>query len=79
MKIKVELEKGETVEAADEFLAKALAAKTECEHGERYSDDAINEAHDHICKLFNSLTTDLHLTIKDIVEDATRTKNPGQN
>jgi hypothetical protein len=76
MKIKVELAKGESVEQADEFLAKALAAKTECDHGERYSDNAMNEAHDHICGLFNHLTKDLHSTVKDIIEDATGTKSP---
>lgn len=75
MKIKVELEKGETVEQADEFLAKALVKKTECEHGEKYSDDAMNEAHDHICGLFTTLTKDLQLTVKDIIEDATGTKS----
>ena len=74
MKIKVELEKGETVEDADEFMAKALTSKSECEHDERYSDDAMNEAHDHIRGLFNSLTKDLHIEIKDIIQDATGTK-----
>ena len=73
MKIKVELGEGETVADADEFLAKALASKSECEHGEKYSDEAMNEAHDHICGLFGSLTKDLQTSIKDIIEDATRT------
>ena len=75
MKIKVDLAPGETVEQADEFIAKALAAKSECDHGERYSDNAMNEAHDHICSLFNNLTKELHTTIKDIIEDATGTKS----
>lgn len=74
MKIKVELGEGETVADADEFMAKALSKKSECDHGERYSDSAMNEAHDHICGLFSNLTKDLHTTIKDIIEDATRTK-----
>jgi len=75
MKIKVELDKGETVEEADEFLAKALSAKAECEHGEKYSDNAMNEAHDHICGLFNAMTKDLHTSVKDIIEHATGTKS----
>ena len=75
MKIKVELSQGETVEQADEFLAKALSAKSECDHGERYSDNAMNEAHDHVCGLFNSLTKDLHSSVKDINEHATGTKS----
>lgn len=79
MKIKVELAPGETVEQADEFMAKALSAKSECENDERYSDDAMNEAHDHICGLFNSLTKDLHASIKDIIEDATGTKSSRPN
>ena len=75
MKIKVELDKGETVDQADEFMAKALAAKADCEHGEKYSDDAMNEAHEHICGLFSALTKDLHSSVKDIIEDATGTKS----
>lgn len=79
MKIKVELAEGETVEQADEFMAKAMAVRAECDHGERYSDDAMNEAHEHICGLFKNLTKDLNSTIKDIIEDATGTKSPRQN
>lgn len=74
MKIKVELSNDETVEEADEFLMKAISTKAECNHGERYSDDAMNEAHAHICKLFETLTLELQTTIKDIIEHATRTK-----
>lgn len=74
MKIKVELENEETIEQADEFIMKAISNKTECTHGERYSDDAMNEAHDHICSLFANLTKDLELNVKDIIEHATRTK-----
>lgn len=75
MKIKVELDNGETVEQADDFIMKALAKKTECDHGEQYSDEAMNEAHTHICGLFTSLTKDLHSEIKDIIEHATGTKS----
>lgn len=79
MKIKVELEKGETVAKADEFLAKALVAKSECDHGEKYSDEAMNEAHEHICASFRNMTNDLHQHIKEIIEDATGTKSSRQN
>lgn len=74
MKIKVELEQGETIEDSEEFLAKALKVKSECDHGERYADDALNEAHDLICQRFDQMMQGLASNIKDIVEDATRTK-----
>lgn len=75
MKIKVELANGETVEQADDFILKAISRKSECDHGEQYSDEAMNEAHDHICGLFSSMTKDLHTEVKDIIEHATGTKN----
>ncbi len=75
MKIKVELENGETVEQADDFILKAISRKTECDHGEQYSDEAMNEAHDHICSVFGAMTKDLHREIKDIIEHATGTKS----
>ena len=79
MKIKVELADGETVEQADEFILKAISKKTECDHGEQYSDEAMNEAHEHICGLFRNLTKGLQCEIKDIIEHATGTKSPRQN
>lgn len=79
MKIKVELEKDETVEQADEFLAKALVRKNECDHGEKYADEAMNEAHAHICGLFANLSQDLQTEIKEIIEHATGTKSSRQN
>lgn len=48
MKVKVNLENGETLEQAEEKLEKALKAKRECAHGEQYCDPAMNEFHDHI-------------------------------
>jgi hypothetical protein len=79
MKIKVELEQNETIGDAEEVLQKALNVKQECDHGERYSDDAMNEAHTLICEQFDSLLTNLQQEIKDIVKDATRTAHTRQD
>ena len=76
MKIKVELANGETVEQADDFILKAISRKSECDHGEKYADEAMNEAHSHICNLFGAMTKDLHSEVKDIIEHATGTKSP---
>lgn len=50
MKVKVDLDKGETLEQADEKLEKALKAKKECVHGEQYDDDIYNQLHEEICQ-----------------------------
>jgi hypothetical protein len=75
LKVKVELEGAETVEQANEFITKALVTQSECQHGERYADGAMNDAHDHIVGLFSSLNKDLHSEIKEIIEHATGTKS----
>lgn len=75
MKIKVEIEGENTIEDAVEFMAKTMNKTAECAHGERYADDAMNEAHDHIVSLFSSLSKDLHSEIKEIIEHATGTKS----
>lgn len=49
MKVKVELERGETIEDADAFLAKAIKQKHECSGGERYADDWLNELEAYVC------------------------------
>ncbi len=74
MKIKVELEQGETLEDSEEFLAKALKIKSECDHGERYSDEAMNEAHELICSKFQSLLNSINSEVEEIV-NAARTTN----
>lgn len=49
MKVKVELEKHEHIEDAEEFLAKAVSAKQECSGGERYADEWLNELEAYVC------------------------------
>jgi hypothetical protein len=75
MKIKVELQPGENLADAEELMEKALKAKSECDHGERYTDDAMNEAHSLICARFNGLLNNLQTDIEEILRDATGTKN----
>lgn len=73
MKIKVELQKGETLEDAEELMEKALKAKSECDHGERYSDEALNEAHDLICSRFQNLLNNINLEVGEIINAARAT------
>lgn len=48
MKTKIVLERGETLQEAEEKLEKALKIKKECSHGEQYCDPVLNEFHDQI-------------------------------
>ncbi len=48
MKLRVELDKDETVEQADELILKAVQAKHECSGGERYADDWLNELEGYV-------------------------------
>lgn len=75
MKINVELKPGENLADAEELMEKALKAKSECDHGERYTDEVMNEAHSLICDRFSSLLNNLQIEIEEIVRDATGTKN----
>jgi hypothetical protein len=77
MRIKVELDKGETLLDAEEFMEKALKAKSECDHGERYADDAMNKAHDLICQRFDDMMQEITNSIKGVAEDVFRTKISG--
>jgi hypothetical protein len=63
MKVKIFLDKSETLESAEEVLEKALHAKKECSSGEKYSDDVLNDFHDYICKKHEQL---LHSVLADI-------------
>lgn len=49
MRIKVELEKNETVEQAEHLFVKSVHAKQECSGGERYADDYLNELEAFVC------------------------------
>lgn len=73
MKIKVELEKGETLTDAEELMEKALKVKSECDHGERYSDEALNEAHDLICSRFQSLLNSIGSEVEEVISAAKTT------
>jgi len=74
IKIKVELDKGATLTEAEELMEKALKVKSECDHGERYSDDALNEAHDLICSRFQNLLNSILLEVEEVIK-ASRTTN----
>ncbi len=71
MKVKITLDENETIEQADELLEKALVMKKDCSHGERYSDEYLNEFHEHVCKrhaeLVNSLIEEVQQEIKQSV------------
>ena len=62
MKVKINVEKGETLLEAEEKLEKALKAKKECSHGEQYCDPAVNEFHDFIESKHKQL-------VKKVLED----------
>lgn len=64
MKLKVELEPGETMQDADEFLAKAIKKKEQCSGGEKYNDPALEEAHEYMCKLHVDILKDIEEELK---------------
>lgn len=70
MRVKIELEKDETLQDAEEFLEKSLKAKSECDHGERYADAALNEAHDLICSRFEDLLSSINSEIEEVINAA---------
>jgi hypothetical protein len=74
MKINVELEDQETLEEAEEFMAKALKVKSECSHTEKYADPVMNEAHDLICQRFNELLNNVQTEIRELL-NADQSKN----
>lgn len=49
MKIKIHLEKDETIEQAENLLLKSVHAKQECSGGERYADEYLNELEAFVC------------------------------
>lgn len=59
MRVRIDLEPGETIEEAEEKLAKAILTKQELreELAERYDDPVLNEFHDHV--------TNEHLKVLD--------------
>lgn len=48
MRVRIELQPGETPEQADELLSKAAQAKHECTGSERYAEPWLNELEAHV-------------------------------
>jgi hypothetical protein len=69
MKIKVELDKGETEEQADEFLEKALKAKKKDPKPERYTDQVFEDLVSGVDAQHQTLIQDLVQEIKDEVRN----------
>lgn len=68
MKIKVNLEKGESIEDADQFLEKALKLKKDSKEPERYHDQAFEDFVSEIDvqhkKLLEDLLEDIKVELK---------------
>lgn len=70
MKVKVNLDKGETLAQAEEKLEKALKAKKECIKGEQYCDPALNEFHEYVEAQHTDLIQNILSEIKqEIIKD----------
>lgn len=50
VKLKIELGKNESIEDAEEFLAKAAKAKQDCSGEERYADGWLNDLESYACQ-----------------------------
>lgn len=74
MKIKVELEKGETLQQAEESLEKAVKAKIKSrakqDKNEKYVDEAVEDYHrivvEHHQKLVNKVIKDIKGTLEKL-------------
>jgi len=64
MKLRVDLQSGETLTQVEENLEKALKAKKECSSTEQYIDPALNKFHDSICERHDKL-------VKSILNEVT--------
>jgi hypothetical protein len=69
MKVRIDLQNGETLQDAEETLEKALKAKKECSEGERYADPVLNELHDSICDRHEELLTNLFQNIQSAIKE----------
>lgn len=75
MKVKIELDKHETIEQAEDFLEKSIQTKKECSE-ERYSSEFLNEFHDHVIQRHNKLLEDLMYQVDlEIKSDASKKHN----
>lgn len=65
MKVKIELEKDESIEDAEHFLVKSIRRKHECSD-ERYSDEYLNQFHELICERHSQLVESI---LKEIEQE----------
>ncbi len=70
MKIKIELENGESPDLADDLLQKALLAKKECSGHEQYSDSVYNEFVEYIHYLHHHMISNVEDELKEILSRA---------
>ena len=76
MKIKVHLDSNETIEDADEFLEKAVAAKKNVEYHERYTDEFLNDFHEYLNRKHHLLVQSIIQSVKEEIEHDAHRKNP---
>ena len=68
MKIKVHLEHDETIEDADDFLEKAVAAKKDVGYHERYTDEFLNDFHEYLLTKHHQFVQSIIQSIKEEIE-----------
>lgn len=68
MKIKIELEANENLQDAEEELAKALKAKDDHIHDEKYADEHLNEFEAYVAKKHKDLIHTIIAEIKAAIE-----------
>lgn len=72
MKVRVDLDKHESVEDAEELLTKAMTAKKECSGDERYHDDWLNQFEAHVLSEHKKLMDQISHEILAEIQDAHR-------
>lgn len=71
MKLKILLDENETISEAEDFLEKSIKVKKECSHGEKYSNEYLNEMHDYIADRHEQLLEEILYQIElEIKSDA---------
>jgi len=68
MKIKIDLEEGESLDDADEFLEKALKAKKKAPNPERYHDQAFEDFYQQINERHEDVLKNVALELKELLE-----------
>lgn len=67
MKVQIHLDKGETLESAEELLSKSLKKKQECSHGERYHSEYLNDFHDYVMNENVKALDDILSQVSDLI------------